>query len=150
MKLKFIWIGKTKDKHWRALQEDYLQRLSRFVKCEIVELKDSAPHEGPENEGKRILEILNQNTLIVLLDVKGKHLTSPKLAEQIEKWQIHGQKEVTFVIGGAHGTSREVGEKADYSLSLSFLTFTHEMARVLLIEQLYRAYSIIKGYPYQK
>ena len=150
MRFRLVWIGKTKDKNWRALQEEYLQRLSRFVRCEVVELKDSAAHEGPENEGKRILENLNQNSLIVLLDVKGKHLTSPELAEQIEKWQLHGQKEITFVIGGAYGVSREVGQKADFSLSLSFLTFTHEMARVLLLEQLYRAYSIIKGFPYQK
>lgn len=150
MKFRFVWIGKTRDKHWKALQDDYLRRLSHFAKCEIAEIRDSAPHEGPEIEGKRILEILNQKTFAVLLDVGGKRLSSPELAKEIEGWQLRGLKEVTFVIGGAQGVSAAVGQKADFSLSLSFLTFTHEMARVILLEQLYRANTIIKGFPYQK
>lgn len=149
MKFRFVWVGKTKDKNWRALQEEYLQRLSHFVKCEIVEVKDSA-HEGAEIEGNRILQLLNQNSFVCLLDVKGRSVTSHELAREIEKWQNRGLKEVVFVIGGAEGVSSEVAEKADYSLSLSFLTFTHEMARVVMLEQLYRAYTIIKGFPYQK
>jgi 23S rRNA (pseudouridine1915-N3)-methyltransferase len=150
MKFKFVWIGRTKDRNWRTLQQEYLQRLSHFVKCDITEIKDSAPHEGIEIEGKRILELVNPKSFAVLLDVGGKPLSSPDLAKQIENWQVRGLKEVTFVIGGAGGTSGEVVKRADYRLSLSFLTFTHEMARVLLLEQLYRAYSIIKGFPYQK
>lgn len=150
MKFRFVWIGKTKEKNWRALQEEYLRRLSHFVKCEVAEARDSAAHEGPEIEGKRILELLNPKTFVVLLDVKGKPLTSHQLAAEIEKWQVRGLKEVSFVIGGASGVSKEVGERADYLLSLSFLTFTHEMARVVLTEQLYRANSILKGFPYQK
>jgi 23S rRNA (pseudouridine1915-N3)-methyltransferase len=138
------------DKNWRALQDEYLQRLSHFVKCEITEIKDSAPHEGPEVEGKRILDLVNPKSFAVLLDVGGKSVSSHELAQNIEKWQVQGLKEVIFVIGGAGGVSREVVERAHYRLSLSFLTFTHEMARVLLLEQLYRAYSIIKGFPYQK
>jgi 23S rRNA (pseudouridine1915-N3)-methyltransferase len=87
---------------------------------------------------------------VCLLDVVGRESSSHELAETIEKWQNRGLKEIAFVIGGANGASREVVEKADYSLSLSRLTLTHEMARVVLIEQLYRAYTIIKGFPYQK
>lgn len=150
MKFRFVWVGKTKDKSWRALQEEYLQRLSHFVKCEITEVKDSLSHEGAEIEGNRILQLLNQNSFVCLLDVKGRPVTSHELAREIEKWQNRGLKEVVFVIGGAEGVSSEVAEKADYSLSLSFLTFTHEMARVVMLEQLYRAYTIIKGFPYQK
>src|SRR5688572_10803252 len=150
MKFRFVWIGKTKDKHWKALQDEYLRRLSHFVKSEIVEIKDSAHHEGPEIEGERILASLNQTTFAVLLDVKGEAISSPGLAAEIEKWQNRGLKEVSFVIGGANGVSPRVAEKADISLSLSFLTFTHEMARAILMEQLYRAYTIIKGFPYQK
>jgi len=150
MKFRFIWIGKTKDKAWKSLQDEYLGRLSHFVKCELIEIRDSAPHEGPDIEGKRIVDNLNQSRFVVLLDVKGRQLSSPQLAEQIEKWQVRGLKEVTFVIGGAFGVSPAVGEIADFSLSLSFLTLTHEMARVVLIEQLYRGYTIIKGFPYQK
>ncbi len=150
MKLRFLWIGKTKDKNWKALQDDYLGRLSHFVKCEIVEIKESAPHEGPDIEGERIVTALNPRTFAVLLDVKGETVSSPALAKKIEHWQNRGLKEVTFIIGGANGVSPRVAETADISLSLSFLTFTHEMARAVVLEQLYRAYTIIKGFPYQK
>jgi 23S rRNA (pseudouridine1915-N3)-methyltransferase len=150
MKFRFVWVGKTKDKNWKALQDGYLKRLSHFVKCEITEIRDSAPHEGPEIEGKRILESLNPKTFAVLLDVGGKGLSSQQLAATIEKWQLNGMKDVSFIIGGAEGVSEEIRGKADYLLSLSFLTFTHDMARVVLLEQLYRGYSIIKGFPYQK
>ncbi len=150
MRFCFVWVGKTKDKNWKALQDDYLRRLSHFVKCEIIEIKDASQKDGKESESQRILEILNQKSFVCLLDVKGKSLTSHDLAGQIEKWQIRGIKEITFVIGGADGVSTEISQKADFSLSLSFLTFTHEMARVVMLEQLYRAYTIIKGFPYQK
>ena len=150
MKFRFVWIGKTKDKHWKALQEEYLKRLSHFVKCDVSEIRDSARHEGPEIEGKRILEILNPKTFAVLLDVSGKAISSYQLSTEIEKWQNAGLKEISFIIGGFEGASTEIRERADYLLSLSFLTFTHEMARVVLLEQLYRGYSILKGFPYQK
>ncbi len=150
MRFRFIWIGKTKDRHWKALQEDYLERLSHFVKYDIVELKDSAKHETKEDEGKRILALLNQSSFTVLLDVKGETLSSHALSKLVDKWQIHGKKEVTFIIGGPDGVSSEVAELASFRLSLSFLTFTHDMARVVLVEQLYRAFSIINGFPYQK
>ena len=150
MKLRFIWIGKTKDRKWKALQDEYLRRLSHFVKTEIVEIKDSAAHEGPDIEGERILSSLNQSTFAVLLDVKGGAITSEGLAAKVEEWQNRGLKEVSFIIGGANGVSPRVAETAGISLSLSFLTFTHEMARSILFEQLYRAYTIIKGFPYQK
>jgi 23S rRNA (pseudouridine1915-N3)-methyltransferase len=148
MKFRFVWIGKTKDKNWRALQEEYLQRLSHFVRCEITEIKEAGG--GKEIESKRILENLNQTNFVCLLDVEGRSVSSHKLAGEIEKWQNRSFKEIVFVIGGAGGVSSEVVERADYSLSLSFLTLTHEMARVVLLEQLYRAYTIIKGFPYQK
>ena len=150
MRFRFIWVGKTRDKRWLALQDEYLKRLSHFVKNEIIELKDGTPPDTVVKEGERILDILNQNSFVVLLDVKGRSCSSPELAEEIEKWQNRGLKEVAFVIGGAGGVSPAVAERADISLSLSFLTFTHEMARVVLVEQLYRAYTIIKGFPYQK
>ncbi len=146
MKFKFVWVGKTKDKNWRALQEEYLQRLSYFVKFEIIELKD----DTKENEGKRILEKVNQSSFVCLLDVKGRSISSHELAGKIENWQNRGLKEIAFVIGGAEGLAFEVVEKADFSLSLSFMTFTHEMARVVMAEQIYRAFTIIKGFPYQK
>jgi len=150
MKLRFVWIGKTKDKNWKALQDEYLKRLSHFVKCEVTEIKDSAKHESAEIEGKRILEMLNPKTFAVLLDVSGRAISSHQLSAEIDRWQTVGHKEITFVIGGFEGVSNAIRERADYLLSLSFLTFTHEMARVVMLEQLYRGYSILKGFPYQK
>lgn len=150
MKFRFIWVGKTREKNWKALQDEYLKRLSHFVKCEILETRDSTKHDSLEIEGKRILQLLNQKSFVVLLDVAGKQLSSHQLATEIERWQSRSLKEVAFIIGGAGGVSPEVAETADFRLSLSFLTFTHEAARVVLLEQLYRAYSIINGFPYQK
>jgi len=150
MKFRFVWIGKTKQKDWKALQEEYLGRLSHFVRCEIVDLKDTAVGESVETEGNRIISSLNPSTFVCLMDVKGRSVTSKELAAQVENWQNGSIKEVTFVIGGASGVSSEVAAKDDYRLSLSFLTFTHEMARVVLLEQLYRAHTIIRGFPYQR
>jgi 23S rRNA (pseudouridine1915-N3)-methyltransferase len=130
-----------------ALQEEYLRRLLHFTKVEVLELKES---NDKFQESKQIIENLNQKNFVVLLNEKGKMLSSVELARQIEKWQVSGTKEITFVIGGAEGVTSEVAQRANFSLSLSVLTFTHEMARVILLEQLYRAYTIMKGYPYQK
>lgn len=150
MKFRFVWVGKTKDKKWLALQEEYLQRLSHFVKTEIIEVKDFSTPDAVRIEGNQILQNLNQSSLVCLLDVGGKPLSSAELATEIERWQNRSLKEIAFVIGGAQGTSAEVAKKADLKLSLSFLTFTHEMTRVILFEQLYRAFTIIRGFPYQK
>lgn len=150
MIFRFIWIGKTRDKHYAALQDEYLQRLSHFVRCETTEIRESAPHETKEIEGKRILDKVNQSPFVCLLDVTGKELSSHDLARQVENWQNRGVKEIAFIIGGADGVSPEVAERAHFKLSLSLLTFTHEMARVVMLEQLYRAHTIIKGFPYQK
>jgi|SRR6185369_675499 len=150
MKFKFVWVGKTRDKNYKALQEEYLRRLSYFVNTEIVEVRDAADSGGKEMEGQRILDKLNPMSTVCLLDVGGKLFSSEHLAAELEKWQNRGVKEVNFVIGGADGVSEKVAQKADFRLSLSFMTFTHEMARVILLEQLYRSYTIIRGFPYQK
>ncbi len=150
MKFQFIWVGKTKDRNWNALEKDYLTRLSRFVQTDVREVKDARGDGGPEIEGKRILESLNQKGFVILVDVGGKQVSSHELAANIENWQMQGHKEVTFIVGGPNGVSPSVAEIADSSLSLSFMTFPHEMARVILLEQLYRGFSIIKGFPYQK
>jgi 23S rRNA (pseudouridine1915-N3)-methyltransferase len=148
MRFRFVWVGKTRDRNWKALQDEYLKRLSRFVPCEVKEAKDP---EGPnriETEGNRLLQLLNPKCFAVLLDPAGKSITSPELAEQVKSWENRSLKEIAFIIGGAEGVSGAVAERADDRLSLSFLTFTHEMARVILLEQLYRAFTILKGFPY--
>jgi 23S rRNA (pseudouridine1915-N3)-methyltransferase len=153
MLLRLVWVGKTKNEHLRALVADYLGRLRRFVRCDITELRESAarlPREGIEAEGKRIKGALRQDAFVILLDVEGREWSSVELAGEIEKWQTGGRREVAFVIGGHNGVSEDVARRADLRWSLSRLTLTHEMARVVLVEQLYRAYTIIHGLPYQK
>lgn len=150
MKFRFVWIGKTKDKNWRALQQEYLQRLSHFAKFEISEIKESQSHETKEIEGRRILEAIGVSAFVVLLDVSGKQFSSQELSKTVETWQNRGLREVVFIIGGQDGVSEAVLEKADLRLSLSKMTLTHEAARVLLAEQLYRVFTIILNYPYQK
>jgi len=153
MHLRFIWVGKTKNEHIRALVDEYLKRLARFVRCEISEVAATAardPGAGIEEEGRRIKGALHQDALTVLLDVEGHEWSSQELAAHVERWQVSGTKEVAFIIGGQDGVSREVAARAKVRWSLSRLTLTHEMARVLLLEQIYRAYTIIHGWPYQK
>jgi 23S rRNA (pseudouridine1915-N3)-methyltransferase len=153
MRLRLIWVGKTRNEHLRALVDDYLGRLSRFVRCEVTELRESSARterEGIEDEGRRIIGALREDAFLVLLDVAGSEWSSFELAGAIEKWQLNGKREVAFVIGGHNGVSKEVIGRASFRWSLSHLTLTHEMARIVLTEQLYRAYTIIHGLPYQK
>jgi 23S rRNA (pseudouridine1915-N3)-methyltransferase len=153
MRISFIWPGKTKDARLRALVQEYLERLSHFVRCEVKEVapgKAASEHAGIKRESQRILEALRQGTLTVLLEGGGQELSSLDLAEAIRRWQNSGTKEVAIVVGGPNGFSREIAARANMRWSLSRLTFTHEMARVLVLEQIYRAYTIIRGLPYQK
>jgi 23S rRNA (pseudouridine1915-N3)-methyltransferase len=152
MKLRFIWPGKTKDERLRSLIDEYAKRLTRFTRCEVVEVKESRTHDAAavNKESLRILEAIGESTLAVLLDLHGRELSSQELASQVQRWENDAVKEIAVVIGGPEGLSREVQSRADVRWRLTRLTLTHEMARVLAIEQLYRAYAINRGLPYQK
>ena len=152
MRFRIIWTGKTRDARLRALIEDYAERLSHFVRCEVTELKEfgRADKTGIDRETKRISDALRSGSLTVLLDPEGAEWTSHELAAQVKSWAGNGVKEVAFVIGGPNGFGPELLARADKRWSLSRLTLTHEMARVLLLEQLYRAFTIVHGLPYQK
>ena len=153
MRLRLIWTGKTKDARLRALSEDYLKRLSHFVRCEVTELRESKGSQGPkgiEKDSKRISDALSEGAVIVLLDPDGTEWSSLQLAEQVRRWNNEGTREVSFIVGGPQGVSKDLLAVANKRWSLSRLTLTHEMARVLLLEQLYRAYTIIHGLSYQK
>ena len=152
MRFRIIWTGKTRDARMRALIEDYAERLSHFVRCEVTELKEPGRTDrtGIDKETKRISDALRPGSLTVLLDPKGAEWTSHELASQVKSWEGSGVKEVAFVIGGPNGLGSELLARADKRWSLSRLTLTHEMARVLLFEQLYRAFTIVHGLPYQK
>jgi 23S rRNA (pseudouridine1915-N3)-methyltransferase len=152
MRLRIIWTGKTRDARLRALIDDYAERLSHFVRCEVTELRELGRSDktGIDKETKRISDRLRPGSLTVLLDADGAEWTSQQLADQVRNWEGQGIKEVAFVIGGPNGFAGDFKTSVNKRWSLSRLTLTHEMARVLLFEQLYRAYTIIHGLPYQK
>ena len=152
MRFRIIWIGKTRDARLRALIEDYAERLGHFVRCEVTELRELGRIDktGIDKETRSISDRLRPGSVTVLLDPEGTEWTSQQLAAQVQNWEGSGIKEVAFVIGGANGVAGDFKSRADKRWSLSRLTLTHEMARVLLFEQLYRAYTIIHGLPYQK
>lgn len=152
MRLRLIWVGKTKNAHVAALADDYLKRLSRFCRVEVTELREGSGDDRAiiEEEGKRIASALAPGSFAVLLDVGGREFDSHGLAARVEAWQNAATKDVAFVLGGHLGVSEEIRRRADLRWSLSRLTLTHELARVLVAEQLYRAYTILRGLPYQK
>jgi len=155
MKLRFVWIGKTKRLPIRELVREYLERITRFAPVEVAELRDrnevgSDPRAILEKEGADILTRTTSDPFVVVLDERGRQVDSIKLAELIEKHRLAGTKQMTFVLGGHGGISDVVRNRADFVLSLSRMTLTHELARVVLIEQVYRAFTIIHDLPYQK
>jgi 23S rRNA (pseudouridine1915-N3)-methyltransferase len=153
VRLRLIWVGKTRNAHVAALVDDYVRRLARFSRTEVTELREGTSADERaliEEEGKRIAAALTSGSLTVLLDVEGRQFSSHELAAQIEAWQNAGTKEVAFVIGGHLGVTEEIKRRASVRWSLSRLTLTHELARVFVVEQLYRAHTILRGLPYQK
>jgi 23S rRNA (pseudouridine1915-N3)-methyltransferase len=152
MRIRFIWPGKTKDERLRELANEYLKRLSRFARCELVEVREQPGQgrSGFEKASKRILDAIDSRAFVVLLDVKGQEWSSRELADEVRSWENGAAKEVAIVIGGPEGISDEVAQRAEKRWRLSRLTLTHEMARVVALEQIYRAYTIIHGLPYQK
>src|SRR6266446_5102779 len=146
MRIRFIWPGKTKDERLRALVAEYLKRLSRFVRCEMIETREA----DMEKESRRLLDAIPDGSLMVLLDVKGREWSSTELAAEVSRWENDAIKGVAIVIGGPEGVSGEVSARAQRRWRLSRLTLTHEMARVIAVEQIYRAYTINRGLPYQK
>ena len=153
MKIHFVWIGKTKDRHCAALTAEYLDRIKRFAGCEVSELKEQSG--GDETrvivaESVKLLGAIEKDDFVVLLDERGRELASPQLADFISARQQAGNKRLAFVIGGFAGVSDAVKQRADLQLSLSRMTLTHELARVILTEQIYRAFTLLAGLPYHK
>ncbi|MEP7274402.1 MAG: 23S rRNA (pseudouridine(1915)-N(3))-methyltransferase RlmH [Acidobacteriota bacterium] len=153
MRLHFLWIGKTKDRRCAALIADYLERIGHFASSEVTELKDQTG--GDEKrlvaaEGSRIVGALERDDFVLLLDEGGTEMTSKELAGLIEMRQLAGVKRMGVVVGGFAGVSDEVRKRAHARLSLSRLTLTHELARVVLLEQIYRAFTLIAGLPYHR
>ena len=153
MKLRIIWIGKTKDPNLSKLTTDLLHRLQRFVPVEISELKDPKTGEDRRQlaaEEEKLLAALDANDRVIVLDAAGQTWSSPQLATFVGKHLDRDPRRLTFVIGGYGGLTKPVKDRAEKAWSLSPLTFTHEMTRVLVVEQLYRAMCILKKHPYSK
>jgi 23S rRNA (pseudouridine1915-N3)-methyltransferase len=143
MKIRLIMLGKTRREEARALLEDYASRIKHYVEIEIVELRDGGP------AALRKLKI-DPAAAVVLLDAAGKQFTSQQFAKWLGELRERAVREVAFLCGDAGGFPDEVRSSAKYKISLSTLTMPHEFARVLLAEQIYRAFAILAGHPYPK
>jgi 23S rRNA (pseudouridine1915-N3)-methyltransferase len=154
MKIIFLVVGKTENNNLIALQEEYVKRLSRYVGFEAVVIpelrntKNLTENEQKEREGDLILKHLSINDEIILLDEKGKQYSSVEFALFMEKKMLESLKRLVFVAGGAYGFSQKIYARANGLLSLSKMTFSHQMVRIFFTEQLYRAFTIINGEPY--
>jgi 23S rRNA (pseudouridine1915-N3)-methyltransferase len=154
MKIRLLQIGKTHDAYIREGIAEFEKRLSGFTDFNtltlpaIKEASSLNSTQVKQKEAKLILDKIKPEDYIVLLDETGKTFTSETFARQIESWQIQGIRSITFIIGGAYGFSPEIYQRAKSKLALSSMTFSHQMVRLIFLEQLYRAYTIIHKHPY--
>jgi 23S rRNA (pseudouridine1915-N3)-methyltransferase len=156
MKLRLIQVGKNRNPHLEALSKEYLERIRRFLPCEILELRESTRHKPHQNaasesaEGKALLALLEQSEFSVLLDVEGQELDSAGIASFLESRIHQGLRRVDIFAAGPWGWPPTLRGRADARWSLSRLTLPHELARVLLLEQLFRALARLNHFPYDK
>lgn len=159
MKISVIAVGKIKEKYFTDAVREYSKRLSRYCRLEILEVPDEKTPEGAsqaleeqikEREGQRILSALKEDAYVIALAIQGKRRTSPELAAHLEQLTVRGVSHLCFVIGGSLGLSEAVLARADEKLSFSDMTFPHQLMRVILLEQIYRAQRITSGEPYHK
>jgi 23S rRNA (pseudouridine1915-N3)-methyltransferase len=155
LRFEFLFLGKTKEPYLADGIADYAKRLARYVATDIRTLKEKKTPKGePDNvvvekESETLLQS-GQGSYLVCLDRGGRQMDSLQLAAQVEGWEMQGRKKITFILGGPLGLSAAILTRADLVLSLSAMTLTHEMARLLLLEQLYRACTIKAGEKYHK
>ena len=159
MRITVVCIGKIKEKYLKLGIDEFSKRLSKYCKLEVIELDDE---KAPENlsdkemniikykEGKKILNKLKDNSYVIALAIDGNNLSSEELANRIEDLSVNGISHIVFVIGGSLGLSDDVLRRANYKLSFSKMTFPHQLMRLILLEQVYRAYRINNGEPYHK
>jgi 23S rRNA (pseudouridine1915-N3)-methyltransferase len=159
MRIRIVCIGKLKERYWVDAVSEYSKRLSKYCDLEILQLKearlaDKASAAYEQNvifeEGQSILKNIKEGSYVITLEIKGKELSSEELADKIDRLAIEGKSDITFVIGGSLGLSREVSDRADFKLSFSRMTFPHQMMRTVLLEQIYRAFKIIRNETYHK
>ncbi|AEV70598.1 23S rRNA (pseudouridine(1915)-N(3))-methyltransferase RlmH [Acetivibrio clariflavus] len=159
MKITIVAVGKLKGKYLKEGISEYSKRLSRFCELQIIEVEDE---QAPENlsvsqeeqvkrrEAERIIKRVKEGSVLIVLDLKGKKLSSEEFSDKLNSFFISGKSHITFVIGGSLGLDEELVRKADFSLSLSDMTFPHQLARLILVEQIFRAFKILNNETYHK
>ena len=159
MKITFIAVGKLKEKHIKAAVDEYAKRLSKYVKFNIIEVADEPAGEKIskaeekivlKKEGERILKSIKESGYVIVTAISGIQLESVDFAKKLTKLSVDGHSHIYFIIGGSLGLCEDVVDKADFLLSFSKMTFPHQLMRVMLAEQVYRAFRIISGEPYHK
>jgi len=159
MNIKIICVGKLKETYWRDAVSEYGKRLKKFCRLDIVELKESRLAANPSSadeenvrtkESRAILDRIDKGTYVVTLEINGKRLTSEAFSRKISDLALESVSDITFVIGGSLGFNEEVSRRANLRLSFSDMTFPHQMMRVILLEQIYRAFKISSNEPYHK
>lgn len=159
MKITIIAVGKLKEKYWKQAIAEYEKRLSAYTKVEIIEVPDEKAPENmsdkeieqvKEKEGQRILAKVKPQSTVITLEIQGKILSSEALAKEIDQRMTQGASDFTFIIGGSNGLHQDVMNRSNFALSFSKMTFPHQMMRVVLLEQIYRAFKINRGEAYHK
>ena len=159
MRITIVCVGKVKEKYFTGAIDEYSKRLSRYCKLEIVEVPDEKTPDGAsdtlnqqikEKEGRRILDKIPEDAYVMVLAIEGKQPDSVELSREIETLGVRGESHIVFVIGGSLGLSGEVMKRANEMISFSRMTFPHQLMRVILLEQVYRAYRIMNNEPYHK
>lgn len=159
MNITIISVGKLKEKYLKQAIDEYAKRLTRYCKLDIIELPDEKTPDNAsekeelqikEKEGQLILSKIKDTMYVVAMDLKGKQITSEELSKFMDDNAVMGNSNIAFIIGGSLGLSQEVIKRANYKLCFSKMTFPHQLFRVMLLEQIYRAFRISKNEPYHK
>ncbi|MGN0115041.1 MAG: 23S rRNA (pseudouridine(1915)-N(3))-methyltransferase RlmH [Acutalibacteraceae bacterium] len=158
-KISIICVGSLKEKYLRDAIDEYSKRLKTLCEFNIIEIDEQRLPDSPsqaqidtalQKEGEQILKKIKSGAKVVAMCIEGNMMTSPAVAEMISSYAVRGASEIAFIIGGSFGLSDEVKQKADFKLSMSPMTFPHQLARVMLTEQIYRAFMINRGSKYHK
>ena len=159
MKISVISVGKIKERYFVDAISEYTKRLSKYCQLIEVEVPDEKAPESlsdkemiqiKDREGERILSKIKDNQYVITLEIRGKQLTSEELAAKVNQLGIEGQSDIVFVIGGSLGLSDAVMKRSNFALSFSKMTFPHQLMKVVLLEQVYRGFRIVRGEPYHK
>jgi len=152
VKLRIAAVGRVKEPHWKAACDEYLKRMRPYASVEVVEVTDrditADPVRAMAAEGADLLRFTPEDSWMIALDLGGKECTSEQLSAHLADLMVRGRSDITFVIGGSAGLSPDVLARSDESLALSRMTLPHQLARVVLLEQLYRAFRIMRNEPY--